>query len=159
MPSTFLKAISFIFIYVYLFILRERRIASTEQEQRKRGRESQAGSTLTVQSLIVWLDLTNHGIMTWADIKIWMLNCLNHPGSLNTIFLGQPWRWIILALFYRWWEESAERLWILIKEIRNVICTARVESMSGDSRIYALTTTDFPRLCSLLTTSAQLLIK
>ena len=33
------------------------------------------------------LDLTNLEIMTWAEIKSWMLNWLNHPGAPTFYFL------------------------------------------------------------------------
>ena len=43
-------------------------------------RDSQAGSTLSPEP-DVELDPTNCEILTWAEIKIWMLNQLSHPGA------------------------------------------------------------------------------
>ena len=56
---------------------------------RERGRESQEGSALESDA---GLELTNHDIMTWAEIKSWMLNWLSHPGArqiLNILSIHQ----------------------------------------------------------------------
>ena len=55
--------------------------ASGGGAERDGERESQEGSTLSVQSLTTGLELTNHGIITWAKIKSRTPNQLSHPGT------------------------------------------------------------------------------
>ena len=53
-----------------------------EEGQRQRQRESQGGSTLSVDpDMGLNLTAADWEIMTWADIKSQMLNKLNHPGA------------------------------------------------------------------------------
>ena len=69
-------------MFIYLF-LRERKRESTNRvgAEREGERESQADS----EEPDVGLELTNSGIMTWAEIKSWTLNQLRHPGAPQII--------------------------------------------------------------------------
>ena len=51
-----------------------------EERHRMRERESQAGSVLSAEP-DAGLYLTNCDIMTWGEIKGWMLNWLSHPNA------------------------------------------------------------------------------
>lgn len=78
---------------------------------------------------------------------------------LNTIFFRPNLEVGLLALFYRWWEETAERLWI--KGMSYTFVQPGLNLCLYDSRVYAVTTTDFPvwRLYNLWIISAPFLIK
>ena len=63
-------SLSYFFLNVYLFILRER------EKEEQRERIPSRLSTVRTE-----LDLTNHKITIWAEIKSWTLNQLSHPGA------------------------------------------------------------------------------
>ena len=68
------------FFFKFIYFEGEREcVCVSEQEgaEREGERESQSGSTLSVQSP----ELPNSAIVTWADIKSQMLNRLSHPGT------------------------------------------------------------------------------
>ena len=70
----------------YLFWEREREsMQALRGREREKERESQAGSVLLVDDM--GLDLTNHEIMTWVEIKSRMLNQLRHPGASMNIHI------------------------------------------------------------------------
>ena len=62
---------------------RERETKKERERERERERESQAGSTLSAQSLRRGLNSQNSGITTGAENKSQTLNRLSHPGSLE----------------------------------------------------------------------------
>ena len=70
-------------VYVFcLFIFDRERERKQGRGRREGGRESQAGSTLSAQSLTEGLKPMNHEVMTWAKIKSQTLNQLSHQEPL-----------------------------------------------------------------------------
>ena len=70
--------------FLSLFIYCERE--SHGGAEREGERESQAGSTLSVQSPTWGSSSQNYEIMTWTEIKSWSLNWLRHPGTPPSLF-------------------------------------------------------------------------
>ena len=72
------------FFKIHVFILERER----EQEMGQRERECQADSRLNAEPDI---GVRSHSseITAWAKIKSWMLNQLNHPGTLAGFFITE----------------------------------------------------------------------
>ena len=64
------------FLSLFIYFVRER--VCKWKKGRERERESQAGFVLSAQSPLGELNLGNHEIMTWAEIKSRKLNWLSH---------------------------------------------------------------------------------
>ena len=79
--SSMFVSIIFLLLNIYLFVLRGSEHVSGGEGQRERERESQAGSTFSVVWSPIWTLSHDREIMTWAEVKSWMLNWLGHPGT------------------------------------------------------------------------------
>ena len=53
----------------------------SEGERAEREGESQAGFHSVIKEPDMGLDPMNSKIITWAEIKSWLLNLLSHPGT------------------------------------------------------------------------------
>ena len=67
--------------FLSLFILREREGTGEGQREREGERENSKQALCCQHRDWHRLDLTNHEIMTWAQIKSQTLNWLSHPGA------------------------------------------------------------------------------
>lgn len=74
--------------YLLLFLMFSFKREREKECERERGRERRRqnlkqapGSYLSAQSLTQGFELKNHEIMTWAQVKSWILNRLSHPGA------------------------------------------------------------------------------
>ena len=65
--------------------MRERERAGEGQREREGKRIPSRLCTVSPESN-VGLNLTNHEIMTWAEIQSWTLNWPSHPGALGIYF-------------------------------------------------------------------------
>ena len=89
---------------------RERKTARAGEGQRERERERIFSRLHTVsREPNVGLKLTNHKIMTQAEIKSWMFNRLSHPGAPMTLTLKvqheNPKEVSKLHYHYKWYSK------------------------------------------------------
>ena len=78
--SSFLSSFFYSFIFKFAYLFFEWEQAGEGLGDRDREIHSHTGSAPSVQSP-TGLELMNYEIMTWAEIKSWMLYWLSHPGA------------------------------------------------------------------------------
>ena len=96
---------NYFFLSLFIYFYRETETTWVGKGQREGDTESQAGSTLSMQSPTWDSNSQNHEIVTWAKTKSQMLNWLNHPGAPRfwTIDLASVWVLEQLKLFISSW--------------------------------------------------------
>ena len=120
--SIFLISFFWFLFFLSLFIYFEREGAMNACANGGRGRErrkERIPSRLCTVSM--GLKLTNCEITTWAKIKCWMLNRLNHAGAPDFFF------------FYIFWVQwRSQKLYIFHLSPLSYICMYRSLSLSLD---------------------------
>ena len=126
-----------------------------------RGRERIPGRLSTVSmELDVGLELTNHEIMTWAEIKSWMLNQLSHPGAphiwpflcwgmftlsqLCWEFLSKWMLYFIKCFLCNYWKDNMVLILYFINVLYHINWFANMEScLQAMNKFYLIVVNDF----------------